>query len=227
LTIVLPKHASIVNAVTAGRGTVGVRVPNHPVALDLLRAFDGPVAAPSANKSNRVSPTTARHVREEFVELGDTLTVLDGGPCDVGIESTVLDLSGPVPAVLRPGAVTREMIADALRRPLSQVRDGAAVVATDTAAPSPGQHAVHYAPRTPAYRFEPGERERIDLTDAAILGVNLDAEAYARQFYARLRMLDGQGLRAIYVELPPQTAEWAAVRDRITRATRPLADERG
>src|SRR3954452_8641218 len=105
LTLVVRRAPSIAPEVTAGRDTFGLRVPDHPLALELLRAFGGAVAAPSANRSNRVSPTTAEHVRQE---LGDAVDlVLDGGPCAVGIESTVLDLTGKVPAILRPGGVSR------------------------------------------------------------------------------------------------------------------------
>jgi len=108
LTLVVPKTPEIVDAVSAGRPTVALRVPDHPVALELLRAFGGPVAAPSANRSTHVSPTTADHVRQE---LGDEVDIiLDGGPCSVGIESTVLDLTGDRPVILRPGGVTRQKI---------------------------------------------------------------------------------------------------------------------
>jgi L-threonylcarbamoyladenylate synthase len=218
ITVVVCKTDAIVSSVTAGLHTVGLRVPNHPLALEMLRAFGGPVAAPSANRSSRVSPTAAQHVRDE---LGDGVDlILDGGPCTVGIESTVLDLSRDVPRVLRPGAVTREMIESTLgmRFEVSDVQAEPSAAQT-----SPGQLAVHYAPRTPAFRFEPRERDRIDLTDAAILELALDPDAYARQLYARLRMLDAQNLRAIYIELPPDLPQWRAVRDRILRATRPLA----
>jgi L-threonylcarbamoyladenylate synthase len=217
LTIVLPKRAEIVDAVTAGLGTVGLRVPDHPLALELLRAFGGAVAAPSANKSGHVSPTTAEHVRDELGEAVDV--ILDGGPCRVGIESTVLDLSADVPRILRPGQITRLQI-ETLIGPVEQQLGS--VTAAAPASKSPGQHERHYAPRTPAFRFETHERSKIDHTDAAVLDVNLDPDAYARQFYARLRMLDRQGLRAIYIEMPPDTPQWAAVRDRIFRATRPL-----
>ena len=218
LTIVLPKAACIPDIVSAGKATVGLRSPDHPVALALLREFDGPLAAPSANKSNHVSPTTAQHVRDEF---GDAVElVLDGGPCRVGIESTVLDLTPDVPTILRPGAITREMIEQVLEKPVGQF--GGVVTSVTAAASSPGQHRVHYAPRTPAYRFDPQELGKIDLTDAAILPISLDADAYARQLYSRLRQLDQQQLRAIYIELPPNVPEWHAVRDRILRATKPL-----
>ena len=109
LTLVLLKSRSIVDEVTAGKNTVGLRVPNHPLALELLRQFNGPLAAPSANRSTRVSPTTAQHVHDE---LGDKVDlILDGGPCTVGIESTVLDLTVDPPIILRPGAITRDFTA--------------------------------------------------------------------------------------------------------------------
>jgi L-threonylcarbamoyladenylate synthase len=216
LTIVLPKAPSIVSSVTAGRDTVGLRAPNHPLALELLRKFDGAIAAPSANLSTRVSPTTAQHVRDE---LGDAVDlILDGGPCSVGIESTVLSLVDR-PTILRRGAVTREMIEAVLRE---AVREADTSAEADSPMSSPGQLAVHYAPRTPAFRFEARERGRIDLTAAAIIEPTLDPESYARNLYARLRMLDAQGLRAIYIEMPPDAPPWAAVRDRILRATKPM-----
>ena len=223
ITIVLPRTDSIVSNVTAGLDTVGLRAPDHPLALELLRAFDGPLAGPSANRSTHVSPTTAQHVRDE---LGDSVDlILDGGPCRMGIESTVLELSADVPRILRPGAITREMIEDVIK---ARVETRSELVPSRSSDPmrSPGQMEVHYAPRTPAFRFESDERGQIDLTDAAIVELTLDPETYARNLYARLRMLDTQGLRAIYVEMPPDAPLWAAVRDRVLRATRPLSDER-
>ena len=220
LTLVVPKHPSIVLEVTAGLDTVGLRAPDHPLALELLRAFDGPLAGPSANRSSHVSPTTARHVRDEFGDAVDL--VLDGGPCAVGIESTVLDMTSDPPRILRPGAVTRDQIESVMGRAVEMRR----VVAEATSpAVAPGQHERHYAPRTPAFRVEPQQVARLDLSNAALLDVTLDPEAYARQFYARLRMLDEQNLRAIYIVLPPDAPEWVAVRDRITRATRPLREQ--
>ena len=213
LTLVLPKTGEVPHDVTAGRDTVALRAPNHPLTLMLLRILDRPLAGPSANKSSHISPTTAQHVRDE---LGDEIDmILDGGPCDVGIESTVLDLASPRPTILRPGGVTREQI-EALIGPV-EVFVGAtdlAVVAT-----SPGQHEKHYAPRTPAYRFEAADRARVN---GAILELNADAATYARTFYARLRELDQSNVAHIYIELPPDLSEWTAVRDRIIRATQPL-----
>ncbi len=204
LTIVLPRDATIADAVSAGRGTVGLRVPDHPLALALLAAFDGPVAAPSANRANAVSPTTADHVRAELGGRVDL--ILDGGPCGVGIESTVVDLTGPRPALLRPGGVSREKV-EAVVGPVAVVHGSAA---------SPGQGSRHYAPVTPAVRFEPGEPVP---PGAVVLRCGADPVAYARNLYASLRDLDRRGAAAIYVEMPPDTPPWAAVRDRLARAT--------
>jgi L-threonylcarbamoyladenylate synthase len=234
ITLVLSKSSDIVDAVTAGRGTVGLRVPDHPLALELLRAFGGPVAAPSANRSNHISPTTAQHVRDE---LGDAVDlILDGGPCRVGIESTVLDLSGDTPAILRPGGVSRQRI-EAMIGP---VRASRHVASQTEAALSPGQLPVHYAPRTAAWRFETSQRGRIpseiggaqcgivvlspmDLIqkDGPIVTLSCQPEVYARHLYQVLRELDAMDLAAIFIELPPDQPEWAAVRDRIIRATQP------
>lgn len=214
LTLVLPKADEIVPEVSAGLNTIGIRMPNHPLTIQLLRAFEGALAGPSANKSNHLSPTTAQHVRDE---LGDSVDmILDGGPCSVGIESTVLDLSGDAPRILRPGAVTREQI-EKLIGPIEVSR----VLAEATKPLSaPGQLAVHYAPRSPAYRFE---RTQEIPKDAAILRVGLlSAAGYAQQFYARLRELDAKRPAAIYIEMPPNEPLWAAVRDRIIRATQPM-----
>ena len=233
LTIVLPKADSIPAIVAAGGPTVGLRVPAHPLALELLKAFDGPLAAPSANRSNHVSPTTAAHVRDEF---GEAIPVLDGGPCAVGIESTVVDLSAKGWRVLRPGAITAEQIAkvlDAATEVADPVTGRAASPATGSATSvavsdspdilrSPGQLDVHYAPQTPAFRFEAHERLGLDLIDAVVIEPTLDPSTYARNLYARLRMLDTQDLRAIYIELPPDTAAWRAIRDRLMRATKPM-----
>ena len=237
LTLVVPKGDAIPDAVTAGRDTVGLRAPDHPLALELLRAFGGPLAAPSANRSNRVSPTTAQHVRDE---LGDRVDlILDGGPCSVGIESTVLDLSGDRARILRPGAVSRRQI-EFIIGPV----DVASVVTDETLpAASPGQHAVHYAPRTRAIRFDTPQRGLIqaEAPDGSpnglivvgtmrdrvkkwgpIVAMPQEPALYARHLYEVLRKLDGMGLAAIYVEMPPDTPEWAAVRDRLTRATSPM-----
>lgn len=156
LTLILPRDDSVPDEVTGAQDTVGLRVPNHPVALALLRAFDSGIAAPSANRFGRISPTTAAHVESE---LGDRVAmILDGGPCAVGIESTILDLSRDRPAILRPGAISAADIARVIgRMPVEPQRhgdtgQGVATCATNFAAATPrvaGSHAAHYAPRTP------------------------------------------------------------------------------
>lgn len=251
LTIILPKQPVIVDEATAGLDTVGLRVPNHPLALEMLRAFDGPVAAPSANRSTRVSPTTAEHVRQELGDAADF--ILDGGPCAVGIESTVLDLSGGRPAILRPGAVTREQIEEVI----GPVEIGRGVEAgAGEAAKSPGQHLVHYSPRATTWWFEAGQWEQVrawcasnlaekwavvaitrelrlgrldrpkeakidaPLREDGIVRMPADPASYGRYLYATLRRLDEQGVATILIELPPDADEWAAIRDRLTRAGR-------
>jgi L-threonylcarbamoyladenylate synthase len=213
--------------VTAGLETVGLRVPDHPVALEMLRLADLPVAGPSANRSNRVSPTEARHVEEE---LGDRVDlILDGGKCGVGIESTVLDLSRGRPTILRPGGVRREEI----EAVIGPVEAGHFVQKAEAAAASPGQQEVHYSPRTPAFRFESGDaveaspRDVVLTREAGFVGVANERmpaspDAYARELYGRLRKLDAAGHARILVEMPPDTPQWLAIRDRLTRATRPL-----
>lgn len=231
LTLVVKKHQSIVDAVTAGRGTVGLRVPDHPLALELLRSFDGPVAAPSANKSNQISPTTAGHVRDELGQAVDL--ILDGGPCTVGIESTVLDLTASVPTILRPGGVSQAQIEQVIR----PVQMSQAITEVATPAAAPGQHAVHYAPRTPAFRVE-GRSDFNQTSDAGLLLIGEGdgptrrgntyflpgvPDLYAQHLYAALRELDQLSLSRILVQMPPDLPQWAAVRDRLLRATKPVA----
>jgi L-threonylcarbamoyladenylate synthase len=245
LTLVLPKTPAIVAEATAHLPTVAIRCPSHPVALELLREFGGPVAAPSANRSSRVSPTAAQHVRDELGEAVDL--VLDGGHCEVGIESTVLDLTSPRPTILRPGSVTRDQIETLIGAvELSPGRADA-----EQAAASPGQQAVHYSPATPTFRFDRQDRplilrllaksppgntgallldddellDRVPVDDALRTRPNAgfmptDPDDYARVLYRMLRQLDAAGLRSIWVEMPPDWPQWAAVRDRLSRAAR-------
>ncbi len=232
LTLVLPKHPSIVDEATAGLPTVGLRVPDHPVALELLRRFGGAIAAPSANLSNRISPTSAQHVQLQLGQAVDL--ILDGGPCRVGIESTVLDLSGDRPRILRPGGVSRRQI----EAEIGPVEAAHPVTSPGQPARSPGQHPVHYAPRAPAYRIERGERQAIlsrlgerdrlvaiEPAEASedspkIYWLPNDPPVYAERLYALLSALDMLNPDAIYIEMPPDTPEWLAVRDRLFRATR-------
>jgi L-threonylcarbamoyladenylate synthase len=242
ISLVVKKSASIVDEATAGKATVALRAPNHPLALELLRTFGGPIAAPSANRSDHVSPTTADHVRQEF---GDALElILDGGPCEVGIESTVIDLSEPVPMILRPGRVTRGQI----EAVIGPVRVFSGSIEPHLAASSPGQQKRHYAPTTKAFRFDSKPPAEVAGFGLILMGGNecnaqrstLNAQrssgerqqsvtielpgepgGYAREFYAALRRLDQMHLTAIYIQLPPDKPVWAAVRDRIIRATSP------
>jgi L-threonylcarbamoyladenylate synthase len=229
LTLVLPKSSEIVPEATAGLDTVALRMPDHPIAIKLIRKFDGPIAAPSANRSTHVSPTTAEHVRRELGN--DVELILDGGPCRVGIESTVLDLTSTTPRILRPGDVTREQI----EKFVGPVEMNSIVTQTTTAATSPGQQEIHYAPRTPAFRFDASQFNRFEGDDVGVLLIGDSTRtnehrislpdnpvSYAQGLYAALRRLDDLNLRAIYVQSPPDTPEWAAVRDRLRRATRPL-----
>jgi L-threonylcarbamoyladenylate synthase len=230
LTLVVPKADAIVSDVTASLDSVGLRAPNHPLALELLRAFGGAIAAPSANRSNHVSPTTAQHVSDE---LGDQIDlVLDGGPCMVGIESTVLDLASNHPRILRPGAITREQI-ESVIGPVTQAHTVTEVI---TPSRAPGQHARHYAPHTPAFRFDASHRGAIPEDRVAVMMLGTgplhegervvtmprDPSEYARHFYRILRQLDARKLDAIFIEIPPDLPEWTAVRDRLIRATRPF-----
>ncbi len=215
LTLVLPKAANIPDAVTAGGPTVAVRVPAHPVALALLHAAGVPIAAPSANKSGELSPTTAEHVRRS---LGDAVEVLDGGACPGGLESTVVDASGETVRLLRPGLIS---VAE-LEALVGRVLIGPPTVG---AVPSPGLLAKHYAPRTALEcAATPDEADfLVTLYETAGLKVAryacpADPASAAATLYADLHALDAGGYDRIIALLPPDADEWRAVRDRLTRA---------
>lgn len=236
LTLILKRAAGVPDCVSGGQDTVGLRIPGHPVAFDLLKTFSGTeggrrysgVAAPSANRFGRISPTTAEHVR---AELGDAVDlVLDGGECEVGIESTIIDLSRGRAVLLRPGQITPARIAAVL---------GAEVQAPDAAAPrTPGALESHYAPRTPMYLVPAAElRARLAALRGKKLAVLARAEApsglkdiywqaapravagYAHELYASLRRLDELGCELILVEAPPAVPGWQGVNDRLRRAS--------
>lgn len=226
LTLILEKRAEVPDVVTGGQDSIGLRCPNHPVALALLRAFDGGLAAPSANRFGRISPTLAEHVREEF---GDAVpVVLDGGPCAVGLESTIVDLSGDTPRILRPGQIAR-----------GEIEALIGAVEMGSAAHSPrasGTLEAHYAPRTPmrllarpalvaalAHAQASGKRcalLAIDQmpTDGEGLVLPARATRYGHDLYAALRRLDALGAELILVEQPPGGDAWLAVNDRLRRA---------
>ena len=236
LTLILKRQPSVPDVVTGGQDTVGLRVPSHPLAHALLEAFEGGLAAPSANRFGRISPTTAAHVAEELGE--QVAVVLDGGECEVGIESTIIDLSRGVPVLLRPGRVGRDEIA---RVAGEAVLDPAELTAD--APRASGTLASHYAPSTPVrlldalalYRETEAARARGEavavlsrtlVDDAPPAGsvwrlAPADAVAYAHRLYASLRWLDQCGAAWILVETPPTDREWQAVNDRLRRAATP------
>jgi L-threonylcarbamoyladenylate synthase len=226
LTLILKKHPRVPNIVTGGQNTVGLRVPAHPLAQALLRAFGGGIAAPSANRFGRVSPTRAEHVR---AELGGEVYVLDGGPCEVGLESTILDLSGEAPRLLRPGGITAAALEAVLGKKLAAGRRDAPR--------APGTHASHYAPRTPVVLVSGALEDELaklslkgtvavlarrkrpaDLEVAGWLELPDHPSAYGRRLYAALRELDALGAATIAVEEVPEDEAWLAVRDRVARA---------
>lgn len=235
LTLVVPRAPAVPGAVTAGLPSVALRMPAHPVALALLRAAGVPVAAPSANRSTEISPSTAEHVAKGLE--GRVEIILDGGPAHVGIESTVLDLSGPRPVILRPGAIS----ADDLRPVLGEVEHVSAAPAEGEARPSPGMMDRHYAPRGEVWLFAPAEREQVEeearraakegrRTGALLLsGPDLpalllarmpdDPAGYAARLYAVLHEMDDAGAEVIWVEQVPAGPAWEGVRDRLRRAS--------
>jgi L-threonylcarbamoyladenylate synthase len=208
LTLVLPKQPYVPDRLTAGLDTVGVRMPAHPIAQELIHEAGVPIAAPSANRFTELSPTTAQHVRDG---LGDSVAmVLDGGRTTVGIESTVLSIVGRDAVLLRPGMVTRQEI-EAVIGPVGLI--GATA---EGAHASPGLHARHYSPKTPLILVERGE---LPSTGRGIcLQMPDDPQAYAVLLYEKLHDADAQGLDWIAIEQPPRTEEWSAIRDRLERA---------
>jgi L-threonylcarbamoyladenylate synthase len=216
LTMVVRKQPQIPDIVTAGLDTVGLRMPRHPLALELIRAAGVPIAGPSANRFTELSPTTADHVR---ASLGDAVDcVLDGGPTDVGIESTVISLAD-TPVLLRPGMIAQEE----MEARIGPIQTAGAV---EGAHPSPGMHPRHYSPRTRLVLGAPPAEGRgahlyIHAPGAAARTIPMprDARKYAAALYSTLHALDADGLDWIAIEMPPDTAEWAGVRDRLTRAS--------
>lgn len=230
LTLILHRQPGRANAASAGLPTIGLRVPGHPVALALLEQFGGGLAAPSANRFGRISPTAAAHVLAELE--GRIEAVLDGGACTVGLESTILDLSGERPRILRPGAITAADIGVLVGE----------LAPADAAAPrAPGTLEAHYAPGTPLRLMTPEqfESELAELSADETLIIMAQREypgwlatsmrcrwitmpadpaAYGAVLYARLREADVIGCQRIVVVLPPREAQWEAVHDRLMRA---------
>ena len=237
LTVVLPRRDGVAAAAAGGQNTVGLRCPAHPVAHALLLACAQlqpavrGIAAPSANKFGRVSPTSAEHVRQEF---GEGLLVLDGGPCRVGIESSIVDCSRGVPVLLRPGTLTREQLEAACGQPLRNPAD-----VSQPAPRASGTLQSHYAPKARVRLMDACSLQlALDVLGAEAAGIATysrvilqtrsgqvlrrrmpdDAQETARQLFAVLREFDAQGVSLIWVETPPDAPEWEGVRDRLQRA---------
>jgi L-threonylcarbamoyladenylate synthase len=231
LTLVLKKHPDVPMEVTGGQDTVALRVPNHPVALAVLTAFGGGIAAPSANRFCRISPTQASHVEEE---LGDKVDmILDGGACQVGLESTIVDLSGDQPRLLRLGKISKTNIEQVLQMSLE-------IPEKDAQIHAPGRMELHYAPITTAYLCSAEQITAIQkgfafkhvhklgvmaCSDAVkpdenteLVRLSANQERYAHDLYGKLRDLDKLGIDMILVEQPPQTEAWEAVNERLSKA---------
>lgn len=231
LTLVLPKCDTVPDIVTAGLQNVALRAPSHSVARQLLEIAQLPLAAPSANKFTQTSPTRAQHVQQS---LGDELFILAGGACEVGIESTVLDLTGDVPVLLRPGMISTADIETVLGANLDIEYSN-----DDSNAPrrAPGQVRIHYAPRAKLLIYRSSSERDVlvqnsvahdfmigiiaiddELEMQRIVRLPNNALQYASQFYNALHELDAQGCDVILVEALPQNSEWDGVRDRLGRA---------
>ena len=215
LTLVVRRAPDVLDAVTGGLDTVGLRVPAHPMALDLLARFRGGLAAPSANRFGRVSPTTARHVSDDLD--GDVDLILDGGPCAVGVESTIVDVTA-APLILRPGGIAAEDIERVLQMP----------VRADEAGPAraPGMLQSHYAPhcRVEVVRLDDAEARAAELTELGNTVRVLDASdaiTFAPRLYAELRQADADGIDVILATLPDAFGVGAAVADRLRKAAAP------
>lgn len=243
LTLVLPKKPCIPDMVTAGLPTVGMRCPHHPLMQRILNRMDRPLAAPSANPSNYLSPTRVEHVTAHLA--GRLQWVVDGGPCEKGVESTILDLSDPTQLrLLRPGPLRVEDIEAIVNRPVLVESSSASLIrnAGPMRPNSPGQLPLHYSPHTPLRLLahsspEPsltqstGPIARIHFSDIVAdsnphpgqlqsftLTRNGDAREAERNLYALLQQLDQAGFSEIQVDPIPQGQQWNALRDRLTRA---------
>jgi L-threonylcarbamoyladenylate synthase len=226
--------------VTGGQDTIGLRIPRHPVAQTMLQAFGGGIAAPSANKFTHISPTTAADVYDELGNHVDL--ILDGGECEVGLESTIVDMSGDCPVILRPGMITAYEIASLLGL------DVAALYSRQANKIVPGSHILHYAPMTPTMLIETDEMQRylssltpcelpiyfvlrsrlamsiLQERKAQIQGIHCvkmpdDAMHYAHDIYHTLRGLDQQHIKRIVIESVPKHGEWEAICDRLMKAS--------
>lgn len=232
LTFILYKQPHVSPLITGNQETIGIRIPNHPLTLELLRQFGSGIVGPSANKYGRVSPTTAAHVTND---LGNEVAgVVDGGACQVGIESTIIDLTADQPCIMRVGAISAAEIAKVLGYSV-------AIKSKTTTMRTPGSHAAHYAPRTPAHLMHSAELlfKINELQQSgksfAVMSFNVKPDSlaadiywlqasqnpneYAHDLYANLRLLDQLNKDVLLIESPLQQDTWLAVIDRLTRAT--------
>jgi len=225
LTMIFRKRKSVSPLITGGLDTIALRAPDHPLTLDILRKLGTGIAAPSANAHKKTSPTQAEHVLRTL--SGKIAAVIDGGDCRVGIESTILDMSGETPVILRPGAITAAMIEQVLGSPVLQPRAHDEKVA--------GNMPEHYRPETPLYLKSRQELEAIareqrriaimhysDLVTGdgvASYRMPADKPGYASQLYATLHRIDAAGVDAIYLETLPDTPLWADINDRLRKAS--------
>jgi L-threonylcarbamoyladenylate synthase len=229
LTLIFKKAAGVSDLLTGGQDTIGLRVPDHPVAHALLSAFGGGVAAPSANRYGRISPTTAAAVHEE---LGDKVDmILKGGQCEVGVESTIVDVSGDEVVILRPGMITAQQIEDVLQETVRSSQQHSPRVS--------GSHESHYAPLTPVKLVDAEQLDdyfkklsaddfplaviglqqpKINQLDVTWIRMSLQPKMYAHDLYATLREADKKNFRQIIIECVPADVSWDAIRDRLQRA---------
>lgn len=226
LTLILKKSSIVFEAVTGGQDTVGIRIPNHPVTLKLLKKFGGGIVGPSANRFGRISPTTADAVREE---LGDVVDyILEGGQSAVGVESTIIDMSDNQPVILRPGMITAEQIEAVLQQPVALYKRNAPRVS--------GSLELHYAPQTETHLISPEKlldyldqltefpcvvlaRTKVHHEKVQCIVMPESASEYAHELYQSLRSADKMGVKQIIIEDVPLDSEWAAIRDRLQRAS--------
>lgn len=231
LTLILPRLPKAKDVVTGGLNTVGLRVPSHPVAQELLREFGGAIAAPSANRFGRVSPTSAQHVREELAGLVEL--ILDGGECEVGLESTIVDLSGDEPVLLRPGAITQEQVEAVCGQSLAEPETSETRCS--------GRLASHYAPRAVVEIVTGEDRDRrarqllaenlrVAILDhqaadcpagVTLIPLPLSLQGVARELYSALREVDRLGCQVALVTLPDESGIGAAIADRLRKAAGP------
>ncbi|MDX1902473.1 MAG: L-threonylcarbamoyladenylate synthase [Gammaproteobacteria bacterium] len=220
LTLILKKNPDVSDFVTGQQDSIGLRIPSHPIALALLKKFGSGIAAPSANRFGHISPTTAEAVREELGEAVDL--ILEGGQCERGLESTILNLSADAPVILRPGMISRASLEKILKQEIVMTQNNAPRVS--------GSLESHYAPRTPTKLFSEDVRsldENIAIlsysgkpfSKGVVVKLSSDPEKYAHDLYQTLRELDHQHFSTLWIERVPETSEWDAVRDRLVRAS--------